>query len=79
MNTSLLLKNAILNLYKTKIYTVDYAIIKATELANKMTATDVNDLITYLAEEQVKEMEKEIIPATEETPVEENVNTEEEN
>lgn len=51
-------KNAVLNLYKKGIYTVDYAIIEASKLAdkNKINATDYEELITYLAEEQEKEM-----------------------
>ena len=35
MNTSLLFKNAILRLYQQKIYTVDYAILKASDYADK--------------------------------------------
>ncbi len=73
MNTSLLFKNAILNLYKAKIYTVDFAILKASDYAdkNKITAEDYEDLLTYLAEEQEKSMQVE-----ENTTVEEVVETE---
>lgn len=62
MNTSLLFKNAILNLYKAKIYTVDYAILKASDYAdkNKINAKDYEDLLTYLAEEQEKEMKEDV-------------------
>lgn len=70
MNYSKLFMNAILNLYKNGIYTVDYAILKATEYAdkNKINATDYESAITYLAEEQSKQM----IPVEETTgPVEE--------
>lgn len=58
MNTSLIFKNAILNLYKAKIYTVDYAILKASDYAdkNKLTAEDYEELLTYLATEQEKSM-----------------------
>lgn len=61
MNTSKLFKNAIINLYKSKIYTVDFAIIKASDYAdkNKITAEDYEELITYLAEEQEKQMVEE--------------------
>lgn len=61
MNTSKLFKNAIMNLYKSKIYTVDFAIIKASDYAdkNKITAEDYEELITYLAEEQEKQMVEE--------------------
>ena len=59
MNTSKLFKNAIINLYKDKIYTVDFAILKASDYAdkNKITAEDYEELITYLAEEQEKSMQ----------------------
>lgn len=62
MNKSLLFKNAILNLYKAKIYTVDFAILKAEEMSekNKINANDYEELLTYLAEEQIKEIEKQI-------------------
>lgn len=59
MNTSLLFKNAILNLYKARIYTVDFAILKASDYAdkNKINAEDYEELLTYLAEEQAKSMQ----------------------
>lgn len=59
MNTSLLFKNAILNLYKARIYTVDFAILKASDYAdkNKITAEDYTELLTYLAEEQARSMQ----------------------
>jgi len=61
LNTSKLFKNAIINLYKDKIYTVDFAILKASDYAdkNKITAEDYKELITYLAEEQEKSMQVE--------------------
>lgn len=61
MNTSKLFKNAIINLYKSKIYTVDFAILKASDYAdkNKINANDYEELITYLAEEQEKQMVEE--------------------
>lgn len=70
MNTSKIFKNAILNLYKAKVYTVDYAILKASDYADKskLTAEDYEELLTYLATEQEKAM-KEII----ETVTEENI------
>lgn len=69
MNTSKLFVNAILNLYKKGIYTVDFAILKATDYAdrNKITGTDYTELITYLAEEQEKEMTVAEAQETEET------------
>ena len=59
MNISLLFKNAILNLYKARIYTVDFAILKASDYAdkNKITAEDYTELLTYLAEEQARSMQ----------------------
>ena len=83
MNYSKLFMNAILNLYKSGIYTVDYAILKATEYAdkNKINATDYESAITYLAEEQSKQMiptvenTEEVIEAPE--PVEETTESEE--
>lgn len=78
MNTSELFKNAILNLYKKKIYTVDFAILKASDYAdkNKLTAEDYEELLTYLAEEQEKQMQEEateiIEEITENTKVVEN-------
>jgi hypothetical protein len=61
LNTSKLFKNAIMNLYKSKIYTVDFAILKASDYAdkNKINANDYEELITYLAEEQEKSMQVE--------------------
>lgn len=59
--------NAVINLYKKGVYTVDYAIIEASKLAdkNKINATDYEELITYLAEEQEKEMLQEVVESTE--------------
>lgn len=50
-----------MNLYKSKIYTVDFSILKASDYAdkNKITAEDYEELITYLAEEQEKSMQVE--------------------
>lgn len=50
-----------MNLYKSKIYTVDFSILKASDYAdkNKITAEDYEELITYLAEEQEKQMVEE--------------------
>lgn len=61
MDTSKLFKNAIINLYKDKIYTVDFAILKASDYAdkNKINANDYEELIRYLAEEQEKQMVEE--------------------
>ena len=74
MNTSLLFKNAILNLYKAKIYTVDFAILKASDYAdkNKINASDYEELLTYLANEQAKAMEVEESTETENTEIVEN-------
>lgn len=71
MNYSKLFMNAILNLYKCGVYTVDYAILKATEYAdkNKINADDYEKTITFLAEEQAKKM----------IPVEETIETVEDN
>lgn len=86
MNTSLLFKNAILNLYKAKIYTVDFAILKASDYAdkNKINASDYEELLTYLAEEQEKAMTVEtteivekIVEETENTEIENTVESEE--
>lgn len=73
MNTSLLFKNAILNLYKARIYTVDFAILKASDYAdkNKINAEDYEELLTYLAEEQARSMQ-----TVEEIPKEQTENTE---
>lgn len=53
-------KNAVINLYKDGTYTVDYAIIEASKLAdkNKINANDYEELMTYLAEEQEKSMKQ---------------------
>ena len=69
MNTSKLFKNAILNLYKARIYTVDYAILKASDYAdkNKINADDYEELLAYLAEEQEKSMKtEEVVEESEE-------------
>jgi hypothetical protein len=60
IDLSKVFKNAVINLYAKGIYTVDYAIIEASKLAdkNKINATDYEELITYLAEEQAKSMQK---------------------
>ena len=52
-----------MNLYKSKMYTVDFAILKASDYAdkNKINAKDYEELITYLAEEQEKSMKVEEI------------------
>lgn len=80
MNTSKLFKNAILNLYKKGIYTVDFAILKATDYAdkNKITATDYEEMISYLAEEQEKSMQVENVEQNEEVQATENVEVTEE-
>lgn len=58
VDLSKLFKNAVMNLYKSNVYTVDYAIIEASKLAdkNKINAKDYEELIAYLAEEQEKSM-----------------------
>ena len=63
VDLSKLFKNAVINLYKSNVYTVDYAIIEASKLAdkNKINAKDYEGLITYLAEEQEKSMKVEEI------------------
>mgnify|MGYP001632001145 FL=1 len=50
-----------MNLYKSKMYTVDFAILKASDYAdkNKINANDYEELIRYLAEEQEKQMVEE--------------------
>lgn len=75
IDLSKVFKNAVINLYTKGVYTVDYAIIEASKLAdkNKINATDYEELITYLAEEQTKSMQKV------EEKTEENVETTEEN
>ena len=71
IDLSKVFKNAVINLHTKGVYTVDYAIIEASKLAdkNKINATDYEELITYLAEEQAKSMQEEIV----EEPVEEEV------
>lgn len=75
IDLSKVFKNAVINLYAKGVYTVDYAIIEASKLAdkNKINATDYEELITYLAEEQAKSMQKV------EEKTEENVENAEEN
>lgn len=75
LDLSKVFKNAVINLYAKGVYTVDYAIIEASKLAdkNKINATDYEELITYLAEEQAKSMQKV------EEKTEENVENAEEN
>ena len=60
VDLSKLFKNAVINLYKRNVYTVDYAIIEASKLAdkNKINAKDYEELIAYLAEEQEKSMQE---------------------
>lgn len=60
LDLSKVFKNAVINLYKKNVYTVDYAIIEASKLAdkNKINAKDYEELITYLAEEQAKSMQE---------------------
>lgn len=67
IDLSKVFKNAVLNQYKKGYFTVDYAIIEASKLAdkNKINATDYEELITYLAEEQEKEMLQEVAESTE--------------
>ncbi len=81
LDLSKVFKNAIINLYKKNVYTVDYAIIEASKLAdkNKINATDYEELITYLAEEQAKSMQEEIVEETEATEVVESEETNGEN
>lgn len=75
IDLSKVFKNAVINLYAKGVYTVDYAIIEASKLAdkNKINATDYEELITYLAEEQAKSMQEV------EEKTEENVENAEEN
>lgn len=81
LDLSKVFKNAIINLYKKNVYTVDYAIIEASKLAdkNKINAIDYEELITYLAEEQAKSMQEEIVEETEATEVVESEETNGEN
>lgn len=80
VDLSKVFKNAVINLYKKNVYTVDYAIIEASKLAdkNKINATDYEELITYLAEEQAKSMQEEVVEETEATEVVETVENAEE-
>lgn len=80
VDLSKVFKNAVINLYKKNVYTVDYAIIEASKLAdkNKINAIDYEELITYLAEEQAKSMQEEVVEETEATEVVANVETTEE-
>lgn len=66
IDLSKVFKNAVLNQYKKGYFTVDYAILEASKLAdkNKINATDYEELITYLAEEQEKQMQEEIVEET---------------
>lgn len=59
MNISKIFKQAILNLVNQGIYTIDYAIIKSSELAqnNRINANDYDELIKYLAEKQEQEIQ----------------------
>lgn len=68
IDLSKVFKNAVLNQYKKGYFTVDYAIIEASKLAdkNKINATDYEELITYLANEQMKEMQEEVVETVEE-------------
>lgn len=81
LDLSKVFKNAVINLYAKGVYTVDYAIIEASKLAdkNKINATDYEELITYLAEEQAKSMQEEIVEETEATEVVESEETNGEN
>lgn len=81
LDLSKVFKNAVINLYKKNVYTVDYAIIEASKLAdkNKINATDYEELIIYLAEEQAKSMQEEIVEETEATEVVESEETNGEN
>lgn len=60
IDLSKVFKNAVLNQYKRGYFTVDYAILEASKLAdkNKINATDYEELLTYLAEEQEKQMQE---------------------
>ena len=76
IDLSKIFKNAVINLYKSGTYTVDYAIIEASKLAdkNKINANDYEELITYLAKEQKKNMQENIVEDMENT--EENIEKE---
>ena len=69
IDLSKVFKNAVLNQYKRGYFTVDYAILEASKLAdkNKINATDYEELITYLAEEQEKQMQEEVVEEVVET------------
>ena len=69
IDLSKVFKNAVLNQYKKGYFTVDYAILEASKLAdkNKINATDYEELITYLAEEQEKQMQEEVVEEVTET------------
>lgn len=90
IDLSKVFKNAVLNQYKKGYFTVDYAILEASKLAdkNKINAIDYEELITYLAEEQEKQMQEEVVEevveeiteneeTTENTEVENTVESEE--
>ena len=68
MNYSEVFKKAILNLYKDKVYTVDYAILKATDYADKgkLNAEDYEELMNYfIAEQEVhEEVSEEVVEDT---------------
>lgn len=78
VDLSKVFKNAVINLYKKNVYTVDYAIIEASKLAdkNKINATDFEELITYLAEEQEKSMQEEVVEEVQATETTEETSTE---
>ena len=78
IDLSKVFKNAVLNQYKRGYFTVDYAILEASKLAdkNKINATDYEELLTYLAEEQEKQMQEEVVEETVEEVVETRENTE---
>ena len=83
IDLSKVFKNAVLNQYKRGYFTVDYAILEASKLAdkNKINATDYEELITYLAEEQEKQMQEEVVEevtkTTKNTEIENTVESEE--
>lgn len=78
IDLSKVFKNAVLNQYKKGYFTVDYAILEASKLAdkNKINATDYEELLTYLAEEQEKQMQEELVEETAEEVIETTENTE---
>lgn len=79
IDLSKVFKNAVLNQYKRGYFTVDYAILEASKLAdkNKINAIDYEELITYLAEEQEKQMQEEVEEVVENTEIENTVESEE--